>query len=324
MPSPVAIPHQQFLDPEWIVPLAERARAVVDQSKAPNTVRAYRADWIHFSQWCAERNLEVLPAAPEVVVLYLTDLAGHAKVSTLNRRLSAIGQAHQIAGHESPTHSTPVRQLMARVRRTRTVTTTAKRPVLVEDLKAMLDQLPPGLLGLRDRALLLLGFTGAFRRSELVALNCEDLERRPDGFVATIRRSKTDKEARGRMVAIPRGHQEERTCPVAAVEAWLAAAGIESGSVFRLINRHGHVLSNRLSGEAVALVVKRWAEALGYDPAQFAGHSLRAGLATSAARAGKSEFAIMQQTGHRSVATVRRYIREGNLFRENAAEGLGL
>lgn len=324
MPVAEPIPHQEVLDPEWIVPVAEKAKAYIDQSKAPNTVRAYRADWIHFSQWCEERNLRPLPAEVETVVLYLKELAGHAKTSTLGRRLSAISQAHQTAGLASPTREPVIRQLISGIRRSHGIAVTAKRPVLVEDLKAMLEGLPAGVLGFRDRALLLLGFTGAFRRSELVALDCVDIERQHDGLIVNVRRSTTDTEGSKRRLAIPHGNKEEGTCPVAAVEVWLAAAGIESGPVFRVVNRHGHVLPNRLSGEAVALVVKRRVEALGYDPAQFAGHSLRAGLATSAAMAGKSEGSIMQQTGHRSSAAVRRYIREGNLFRDNAAGGLGL
>jgi integrase len=168
----------------------------------------------------------------------------------------------------------------------------------------------------------LLGFTGAFRRSERVAWDVTDLEETRDGLV-TIRKSKTDQEGQGRRVGIPPG-VDEASCPLWALGNWRAAAGIETGALFRVMNRHDQVLPMRLSGEGVGIVVKRYVEALGFDPSQFAGHSLRAGLATSAAAAGKSERAIMGQTGHRSLTTVRRYIREGNLFRENAAHGLGL
>jgi integrase len=142
-------------------------------------------------------------------------------------------------------------------------------------------------------------------------------------LIVSIRRSKTDQEGQGRRLGIPEG-TDPATCPIRAIESWLAATKIESGALFRVMNRHGQVLPKRLSGEGVAFVVKRYAKKLGYDPALFSGHSLRAGLATSAAAAGKGERAIMNQTGHRSVTTVRRYIRDGNLFRENAAEGLGL
>ena len=187
----------------------------------------------------------------------------------------------------------------------------------------MMANLPDRLLGVRDRALLLVGFAGAFRRSELVSLNVRDLKFTNDGLTVTLRRSKTDQEGSGRKVGIPYGSSPE-TCPVRSLRAWLEASGIESGPVFRPINRHGQIRPSRLSDRAVALIVKRAAEAAGKDPAEFAGHSLRSGLATAAAIGGASERAIMKQTGHRSTAMVRRYIRDGSLFRENAAARVGL
>jgi integrase len=179
------------------------------------------------------------------------------------------------------------------------------------------------LLGLRDRALLLLGFSGAFRRSELVALDIEDLEETRDGLMVTLRRSKTDPEGEGRKIGAPQG-AEQACCPLWALEQWRAGARLISGPLFRRVTRHGRVLGQRLSAEGVSIVVKRSVAQLGYDPAQFAGHRLHSGRSTSAAAAGKSERAIINQTGHRSLTTVRRYIRDGNLFRENAADGLGL
>jgi integrase len=183
--------------------------------------------------------------------------------------------------------------------------------------------LPDSKWGKRDRALLLLGFSGAFRRSEWVALDVTGLEETRDGLIVTIRKSKTDQEGQGRRVGIPPG-ADEASCPLWAFNTWRAAGGIEAGALFRVMDRLDRVLPKRLSGEGVGIVVKRYVEALGFNPSQFAGHSLRAGLATSAAAAGKSERAILHQTGHRSVNIVRRHIRDGNLFRENAAEGLGL
>ena len=167
-----------------------------------------------------------------------------------------------------------------------------------------------------------MGFAGAFRRSELVALDFADLQFTSDGLVITLRRSKVDQEGEGRKLAVPYGSNPD-TCPVRSLKAWLEAAGIESGPVFRSITRHGKI-GARLSGYDVALVVKQYAGALGLDAATYAGHSLRAGLATSAAIAGASERSIMNQTGHRSSAMVRRYIRDGSLFRENAAAKVGL
>ena len=321
--EPAVIPDGAVADPDWLPGLTAQAQRYVEAAKSENTRRAYRSDWAHFVSWCQDKALAPLPADPAGLILYLTELAGQAKVSTLTRRLSAISQAHQLAGHATPTHDARVRTVMAGIRRTRGTAPQTKRPVLVAELKVILDSLPSSLLGVRDRALLLVGWSGAFRRSELVAVDVEHLAENREGLVVTIGRSKTDQEGQGRAIGIPYG-REEATCPVQAVERWRAAGRIESGALFRVMNRHSQVLPQRLSGEAVALVLKRWVAPLGFDPAVFAGHSLRAGLATSAAAAGKSERAIMQQTGHRSVGMVRRYIREGNLFRENAAEGLGL
>lgn len=320
-----ALPRrQEVLDPEWFTPSEKQARAYLEVAKSSNTLRAYRADWADFSRWCAAHNREPLPASTETVILYLTGLSNTAKVTTLARRLSAIGRAHQIADCDSPTRTAVVRDVLAGIRRTRGSETAAKKALLVEDLKRIVAQLPDSMIGLRDRALLLLGFTGAFRRSELVAIDCEDIRTTDHGLTVTIGGSKADAETRGRTVGIPFGSAQEGTCPANAVERWRRTAGIDEGALFRVVTRHGRVLDKRLSGEAVGLVVKHRVDVLGLDPARFGGHSLRAGLATSAAMAGKSERAIMRQTGHRSVTAVRRYIREGGLFQENAAEGLGL
>jgi integrase len=258
------------------------------------------------------------------VALYLTALAeGGRKASTITRRVSAISQAHQAAGHESPTKTAPVRAVLRGIRRTLGVAPQAKTPVLIEDLRLMVGALPEGLLGIRDRALLLIGFAGGFRRSELVSLNVGHVEFSKDGLRVTVAKSKTDQEGSGRKVGIPYGSHPE-TCPVRALRAWLEAARIERGALFRPINRHGQIQNTRLSDKAVALIVKRYADAIGKDASDFAGHSLRAGLATAAAIGGATERAIMAQTGHRSSAMVRRYIREGSLFRENAAAKVGL
>ncbi len=187
----------------------------------------------------------------------------------------------------------------------------------------MVDVADPGLIGARDRALILLGFAGAFRRSELVGLDVEDCAFGKDGLTVTLRRSKTDQDGAGRKIGIPYGSNPE-TCPVRTVQAWLEEAGSDAGPLFRSINRHGQVRTGRLSGIDVARIVKKLAVRAGLDPAKYAGHSLRAGHATSAAIAGASERSIMRQTGHRSVQMVRRYIRDGSLFRENSAGKLGL
>jgi integrase len=200
---------------------------------------------------------------------------------------------------------------------------TAKSPLLPADLRRISALLPSGLAGTRDRALLLLGFAGALRRSELVGLNVEDLDFREEGLVITLRRSKTDQEREGRQVGIPYG-SDPTTCPFRSVRAWIRASGINAGALFRPVSRNGTLGQSRLSDRSVALLVKRFAEQIGKDASCFSGHSLRAGLVTAAALAGVSDRSIMAQTGHRSANMVRRYVRDCSLFRDNAAGRTGL
>jgi integrase len=216
-----------------------------------------------------------------------------------------------------------VKNTMKGIRRTLGVAPVQKAPTLTEDIKAMVEATDAGLIGVRDRALVLLGFAGAFRRSELVAMELEDCTFGTDGLTIMLRRSKIDQEGTGRKVGIPFGSNPE-TCPVRNLQSWIEAAGITSGPLFRSITRHSKVQARKLAGIDVARVVRKLAKRAGLDPANYAGHSLRAGHATSAAIAGASERSIMNQTGHRSVQMVRRYIRDGSLFRENSAGKLGL
>jgi site-specific recombinase XerD len=301
---------------------AERAGEYARQAKAPNTLRAYRADWADFEGFCQAHGLEALPATDRTVALYLTERAAMLRTSTLQRRLSAIAQAHKAAGHVPPTKGR-VSMVWQGIRRAKGTAQKGKAPARTEEIRRMVATCGEDLLGTRDRALLLLGFAGAFRRSELVGLDVADLHFGRDGLTVTLRRSKTDQEGAGQKVGIPYG-STPATCPVRNVRAWLEAAQVTAGPVFRGVNRWGQVSAARLTDRAVALVVKRRAEAAGLDPAQYAGHSLRAGLATAAAEAGVSERVIMAQTRHRSLPMVRRYIRDGNLFRENAAAAVGL
>lgn len=307
-----------------LVEAVEAARAYASKSKADATRRAYRSDWQAFAAWCEANSAPALPASPATVATYASHLANDGrKVSTIGRALVAISQAHKMAGETSPTSAAIVHETMKGIRRAKGSAPTAKAPVLVEQLRAMMTHLPPGLAGRRDRALLALGFAGAFRRSELVALDVSDLAFTGDGLEVTIRRSKTDQEGHGEKIGVPYGGNPA-TCPVRAVRSWLDGSGIVEGPVFRSVDRWGNLSPARLTDRAVALVVKRYAEAVGLDPALFGGHSLRAGLATQAAKAGKAERAIMRQTRHRSVAMVRRYIRDADLFSDNAAAGIGL
>lgn len=304
--------------------LLERAQSYAENARAENTRRAYRSDWRQFESWCSGHGLDALPASPATVGIHLAAMADRGyKPATIQRRLTAITYAHRAAGYELNTKHPAIRELFAGIRRTVGAAQVQKQALLTEDVRAMVRVLPDTTLGLRDRALLLLGFAGAFRRSELVGLDVSDLRVEAQGLVVHLGRSKTDQEGEGREVAIPYGRHSS-TCPVTTVLAWIQRAGIDSGPLFRSVNRHGQVSQSRLSDKAVALVVKRAAAAAGLDPADYAGHSLRSGMATSAARAGASERAIMEQTGHKSTAMVRRYIRRGLLFADCAANQLGL
>lgn len=299
--------------------VAARTRAYIQQASADNTRRAYRSDWSDFELWCRAEQLAALPATPETVALYLTALAEGCRPSTLHRRLVAISRVHRAAAHEPPTRAIVVQETMKGIRRALGTWQQRKKPIVTDILRQLIAVQPPTIFGTRDRAMLLIGFAAALRRSELVALEVADLQIGRDGLVLRLRRSKTDQEGAGQTIGIPYGRRAE-TCPVRAVERWLRESGIEGGPVFRRISKSGRVLPYRLNDKAVATIVKRSAAAAGYDPAQFGGHSLRAGLATQAAISGASERVIMRQTGHRSLEMVRRYIRDGDLFRENAVD----
>jgi integrase len=307
--------------------LAELVRVAHDyqhMARSLRTSKAYQSDWQHFTAWCADHQVEVLPAAPTTVALYVADQAmSGLRPATIQRRLVAINHQHTDAGYTRPTASADVRAVLAGARRVHGAAQRQVAPVLVDEVRKMVQIVPDTLLGTRDRALLLLGFAGAFRRSELVALNVSDLDFRRSGLIVSLRKSKTDQDGRGRRVGIPYGSSEQ-TCPVRSVQAWLQVAKITRGAVFRGIDRADRVSDDRLSDRGVARAVKRAAKAIGLDAARYSGHSLRAGLATSAAAAGASDRVIMRQTGHRSGEMVGRYVREGRLFRDNAAALVGL
>ncbi len=302
---------------------SQQVRDFIRASKAESTIRGYRADWSNFCGWCESQGVNPLPASGEAVASYIAECAGHLKVGTIQRRLNAIAEAHKAVGLDSPTHHAMVTNTMKGIRRTKGTASEQKTPTLTDDIRAMVEATDTGIIGTRDRAMVLLGFAGAFRRSELVGLDLEDCTFSKDGLTVTLRRSKTDQDGAGRKIGIPYGSNPE-TCPVRTIQGWVEMAGINSGPLFRSINRHGMVRSGRLSGIDVSRVVKKLAERAGLDPTKYGGHSLRAGHATSAAIAGATERSIMNQTGHRSVQMVRRYIRDGSLFRENSAGKLGL
>lgn len=285
---------------------------LLEASLSASTRRAYRDDVAHFTAWGG-----TIPATPETLAQYLAEHACTLSVATLARRLVSIGKAHTMQGLPNPAASDVVKLTMRGIRRTHGKPQCQAAPAIKEDVLAMVVGLSVSMKDMRDRALILVGFAGAFRRSELVGLDVADIEPVSQGMIVTLRRSKTDQDGRGRKIGIP--FARGSACPVLALKAWLEAAGITEGPVFRPVDRHGHILNIRLSGEAVGVVVKERACAAGFDPNRYSGHSLRAGLATSAAAVGVSAWKIRQQTGHASDAMLARYIRDGELFRDNAA-----
>lgn len=284
----------------------------ITNSISDNSKRAYRADLAKFEAFGG-----AIPSAPEWVAEFLAACAATHKAATLARYLASISKAHRAIGADDPCKTEIVKATLRGIRRAIGTSQREARPLLRDDLFQIMECTGNRPKDIRDRAMLMIGFAGALRRSELVGLNAEDIEHVRQGIVVTLRRSKTDQTGAGRKIGIPFGRS--RWCPVNHLSEWLAHAGIESGPIFRVINRHGHVASKRLSGEAVSIVVKDRAEAAGFEPDAYSGHSLRAGLATSAATAGSPSHKIRAQTGHASDAMLARYIRDGNMFENNAA-----
>lgn len=303
--------------------LSEQARKYIAQSKADNTVKSYRFDWADFTAYCAMTNVSPLPADVRTIISYITGLAQDKKVSTINRRISAISQAHQAAGYETPTQAFAVKALLKGIKREKGTMADKKQAAVINDVKLMIETLGDRLIDIRDRALILIGFAGAFRRSELVSLIVEDINFDRNGLTVTLRHSKTDQEGQGTKKGIPYGSNPD-TCPVRALLDWMNVSGITEGAIFRGINRHSQVQPNAMTDKAVALIVKKLAEQAGLDASKYAGHSLRSGFITTAADCGIDERNIMRQSGHKSTTVMRGYIQEATLFKNNAAANVGL
>lgn len=307
-------------------PLIEKVRKYAQSTKSPATIRAYRREWNHFCHWCGDHGLIALPATPEIVAMYVADCASKCAVSTITRRLTAITKAHHTAGHtDSPstTKHSIVGETMKGIRRAVGTAQHGKDPLLTSEIRRIVVHCPENLLGLRERALVLVGYSGAFRRSEISGIDVEHITLSDEGIVVDLPRSKTDQEGAGRKVGIPWGANPV-TCPVRNLGMWLRKSRIVKGPVFREVDRHGNVSNTRLHPDSIGKLLKRAAARAGLSVDGISGHSLRAGHATQALRNGVSESKIMRQTGHKSTAMVRRYIRIGQLFTENAASGLGI
>jgi site-specific recombinase XerD len=299
----------------------EIAKDFARASKAAATRRAYQKDFARFTAWCAERGLPAILATPETVAAFLAaEAARGIKPPSIGRRVAAIRYAHKLAGHDDPpTSSEVVKATVNGIRRTVGAAPMRKAPATADKVVAMVALADADLKGLRDRAILLLGFAGAFRRSELVALDVGDLEFCDGGMRVHIRRSKTDQEGVGNSIAIVPGSV---ACPVKAVRAWLEASKITAGPLFRPIGKGDRIGTERLADYTVVRVVKASARRVGLDPNLFAGHSLRSGFLTSAAGRGASIFKMMDVSRHKSMDTLRGYVRDAELFRDHAGAGL--
>jgi len=288
-----------------------KLKQLLEKAVSQSTKQAYQSDLRHFLA-----HGGVVPSSPEQVAEYVASFAGVLKPSTIARRLVSIGTAHRLNGFENPVASDIVKLSVRGLRRANPCRQREAKPVLKDELFDILQHIECTVKGQRDLALLLLCFAAGFRRSEVVSLDVEDIQHVRQGIVVQLVRSKTDQEGLGRKIAIPFGTGV--WCPVQALNAWISTSGIESGPIFRVVNRHSQISTKRLSGQAVSLIVKARADDAGFDGRNFSGHSLRAGFATSAALAGASSRAIRNQTGHKSDSMLGRYIRDANLFTRNA------
>lgn len=297
--------------------------AALDYGRAAlseNTMRAYRGDWQDFGDWCAARDRSHLPATPATVANYASSLADEGKkVPTIARKLAAIRFFHRGAGLDNPTDNAGVAAILKGIRRTVGTAARQKAPATVDVIHAMLARIDAdSLQGKRDRALLLLGFAGAFRRSELVAITVEDLTFSDEGVDVFLPKSKTDQEAKGQSVAVLNGKALK---PADRLKEWLDAAGMVSGPIFRRFKRGDRVADDTLTPQAVALIVKKYADAAGFDVERLSGHSLRAGFVTSAAENRASISRIMEVTRHRDPRTVETYVRRADRFKDHAGDG---
>ena len=302
--------------------LQEETLINLQSSKASNTVRAYKSDFSDFGVFCVQNGFKSLPSEPKVVSLYLTHLSTKdAKMSTLKRRLVSIGVIHKLKGHYLDTKHPAIIENIMGIKRRKGTFQKAKKPILISSLKKIINvidqQKKEEIKKLRDRSIILIGFSGGFRRNEIVSLDYDDLDFVPEGLKLSIRRSKTDQFGEGFTKALPY-FDSSQYCPVVSLKKLLDLSKIRSGPVFRRFSKGSKLSENRLTDQTVALLIKEYLNLAGIDSKNFSGHSLRSGFATSAAESGVEERNIMAMTGHKSTEMVRRYIKEANLFRNNA------
>ena len=302
--------------------LKEETLLNLKNSKANNTVRAYKSDFNDFSLFCVKNGFSFLPSEPKIVSLYLTHLSTKdVKISTLKRRLVSIGVIHKIKGHYLDTkHPSIIENLMGIKRRKGSVQK-GKKPLLINNLKRIINVIDQDkseeIKKLRNRTIILIGFSGGFRRNEIVSLDYDDLDFVSEGLKINLKRSKTDQYGEGSVKGLPY-FENPQYCPVVSIEKWLELSKINNGPLFRRFTKGSNLSENRLTDQSVALIIKEYLKLAGIDNKNYSGHSLRSGFATSAAEAGAEERSIMAMTGHKSTEMVRRYIKEANLFKNNA------
>jgi len=296
-------------------------------SKANNTLRAYKSDFKDFGAFCAKHGLNSLPTEPKIVSLYLTHLSKNSKISTLRRRLVSISMVHKLKGHYLDTkHPIIVENLMG-IRRVKGSIQKGKKPILINHLKLLInvinEQKIEEIKKRRDKSLILIGFGGGFRRTELVSIDYEDLEFASEGLKITIKKSKTDQFGEGMVKGLPY-FNNEIYCPVNNLKKWLEISKINSGPIFRRFSKGSSLTDKRLTDQTVVLLIKKYLNLAGIENKNFSGHSLRSGFATVAAESGADERSIMAMTGHKTSQMVRRYIREANIFKNNALNKIDL
>jgi site-specific recombinase XerD len=302
--------------------LQEETLLNLQNSKANNTVRAYKSDFNDFGLFCAQNGFKSLPSEPKTVSLYLTYLSTKAvKMSTLKRRLVSIGVIHKLKGHYLDTKHPAIVENIMGIKRRKGSIQKGKKPLIINDLKHIIDVIDKEkneeIKKLRDRSIILIGFSGGFRRNEIVSLDYEDLDFVQEGLKIRLRKSKTDQFGEGSVKGLPY-FDNTQYCPVLSIRKWIEISKINSGPLFRRFVKGSKLLDNRLSDQTVALLIKDYLKIAGIESKHYSGHSLRSGFATSAAESGAEERSIMSMTGHKSTEMVRRYIKEANLFKNNA------
>ena len=302
--------------------LQEETLINLQNSKANNTVRAYKSDFNDFGLFCAQNKFKSLPSEPRIVALYLTHLSTkNVKMSTIKRRLVSIGVIHKLKGHYLDTKHPSIIENIMGIKRRKGSIQKGKKPLLISNLKKIINVIDESknekIKILRDRTIILTGFSGGFRRNELVSLNYEDLDFVEKGLKINLRRSKTDQFGEGSVKGLPY-FDNSLYCPVVSISKWIEISKINSGALFRRFNKGSKLSKNRLTDQSVALLIKDYLKIAGIESRNYSGHSLRSGFATSAAESGAEERSIMAMTGHKSTEMVRRYIKEANLFKNNA------